>query len=252
MSCKSILPINIDRFINVLDLTGCERIKDIEKELKKIENFNDPLTIDESFLNLIADEYEVWFLSIFKSEELRKLTKLSQNFYSKLGTVYAVKEVLKIFDIKTQLKEWFEYKGDPYHFKIILTPTDIKYRFDKEMFNKIVGLIDRVKNVRSVLDGFEIDFSLKEEIKTYSIFTSNPVIDKEAKTDFSYKETIHLSNSKTYCLSIAKQLKKNMIFSKVLSYLQGAISNVSFNSILNLDLKEISNNKIQGAITWRV
>lgn len=58
MSCKTILPRNIDEVINALDLVEGERIDDMREKLAKIEHFNDALKIDEEFLSLLVDEYE--------------------------------------------------------------------------------------------------------------------------------------------------------------------------------------------------
>ena len=47
MSCKTILPANLDDVINSLDLLGCERLTEIKEQIKKIKNFNNALKIDE-------------------------------------------------------------------------------------------------------------------------------------------------------------------------------------------------------------
>jgi len=167
MSCKTILPINIDEKLNTLDLVGCKRLEDINEQIKKIDNFNNALKIDEKFLDLLKDEWGVDFWNEISELEKRKLIDKSKFYYKKIGTVYAIKEVLKIFDIDTKLKEWFDFNGEPYHFKVILTPLNAEYKFDEVMFKKIVSLIDNVKNIRSVLDGFEFELKGKIEIKEY-------------------------------------------------------------------------------------
>jgi phage tail P2-like protein len=226
MNCKTILPTNIDEVINALDLTGCERISDVREQIEKIKYFNNALKIDEEFLNLLKDEWGVDFWDEISEIEKRRLIDKSKFYYRKIGTVYAIKEVLKIFDIDTKLKEWFDYEGEPYHFKVILTPITIEYKFDEVMFKRIVNLIDSVKNIRSVLDGFEFELLLNEEIKVYSGVKYKAFISKNMNLDLKPTEN--------------------------LSFTQGAISNVSINSTLSLDLEPITNNTIQGAVIWRV
>jgi hypothetical protein len=94
MSCKTILPTNIDEVINALDLLGCERLTDIKEQIKKAENFNNPLKIDEEFLPLMVDEYEAGAFRDFESN-LRELVRFAQQNYPKLGTVEAVKKVFE-------------------------------------------------------------------------------------------------------------------------------------------------------------
>ena len=226
MSCKTILPTNLDDKINALDLVGCKRLSNIKKVIRKIENFNNALKIDEEFLDLLKDEWGVDFWDEISEIEKRKLIEKSKFYYKKIGTVWAIKEVLKIFEIDTKLKEWFEYDGNPYYFKIVLTPTTTAYKFDEKMLKRIVSLIDNVKNVRSVLEGFEFELVLEEEIKIFSGFNFKPKIAKDFVVDLEPVEN--------------------------LSCIQGAISNVSINSTLNLNLTSLNNNTIQGVVIWRV
>jgi len=191
MSCKTILPTNLDEKINALDLVGCERLSEIKEAIKKIENFNNALKIDEEFLDLLKDEWGVDFWDEINELEKRKLIEKSKFYYRKIGTVWSIKEVLQIFDIDTKLKEWFEYDGKPYYFKVILTPLNTNYKFDEKIiFKRIVGLIDSVKNVRSVLEGFEFELVLEEEIKIFSGFTFKPKIAKDFVIDLKPNENL--------------------------------------------------------------
>jgi len=201
MSCKTILPINIDEKLNTLDLVGCKRLEDINEQIKKIDNFNNALKIDEKFLDLLKDEWGVDFWNEISELEKRKLIDKSKFYYKKIGTVYAIKEVLKIFDIDTKLKEWFDFNGEPYHFKVILTPLNTEYKFDEVMFKKIVSLIDSVKNIRSVLDGFEFELKGKIEIKEYCGVNTKASLNKEYRykkiKEFNIMETQGI-NTKTF------------------------------------------------------
>ena len=164
MSCKTILPTNLDEKINALDLIGCERLSDIKEAIKKIENFNNPLKIDEEFLNLMVDEYEAWNFQDFE-EDLRNLILFAQKNYPKLGTVEAVKKVFDAIGVEAILKEWFEYEGEPYHFKIFVSGVK-----KEEDWDKGVKLLNFVKNERSFLDSVGIKKEINSEIYKANVY----------------------------------------------------------------------------------
>ena len=149
MSCKTILPTNLDEKINALDLLGCERLSEIKEAIKKIKDFNNPLKIDENFLSLMIDEYEAWNFRNFE-EDLRNLILFSQKNYPKLGTVGAVKKVFEALEIEAEIKEWFETGKDPFTFDLDLSLTNKE--ITPELVDKLKKLIEFTKNVRSRLD----------------------------------------------------------------------------------------------------
>ena len=149
MSCKTILPINIDEKLNTLDLVGCKRLEDINEQIKKIDNFNNALKIDEKFLGLMIDEYEAGAFRDFESN-LRELVRFAQQNYPKLGTVEAVKKVFEALDIEAEIKEWFETGKEPYTFDLDLSLTDKE--ITPELVEKLKKLIEFTKNIRSRFD----------------------------------------------------------------------------------------------------
>ena len=149
MSCKTILPTNLDEKINALDLVGCERLSSLREAIRKIENFNNPLKIDEDFLNLMVDEYEAWNFKDFE-EDLRNLIFFAQKNYPKLGTVEAVKKVFEALEVEAEIKEWFETGKEPFTFDLDLSLTNKE--ITPELVDKLKKLIEFTKNIRSRLD----------------------------------------------------------------------------------------------------
>ena len=178
MSCKSILPTNIDEKINALDVVGCEEIAKIQEALGAIEDFHDALQIDERFLDALADSYEANRFKDFEPRA-RELILYAQKHYPKLGTVAAVKEVLYAFGLDAEVKEWFEYKGKPYYFRVVIYPDNAKLRFTKEMFAKISFLIEMAKNIRSHLDGYIFKTSMTEKINFFGAWILNPKLSQD-------------------------------------------------------------------------
>jgi P2-related tail formation protein len=149
MSCKTILPTNIDKKLNALDLVGCEGLSNIKDQIKKIENFNNVLQIDEEFLSLMIDEYQAEMFREFEPDT-RKLIYFAQRNYPKLGTLSAIKKVFEALDIEAEIKEWFETGKEPYIFDLDLSLTNKEITL--ELVDKLKKLIEFTKNIRSRLD----------------------------------------------------------------------------------------------------
>lgn len=112
-------------------------------------------TIDnlpEQILDLIAVESRTqYYDENFKIETKREILKNTLIWYYKAGTSSAVEELVAIVFGEGEVKEWFEYDGDPYYFKIKTNATstpDIDAFFSE--------MIHRVKNTRSHLEAIEI------------------------------------------------------------------------------------------------
>ena len=114
---------------------------------------------DSEFAHQLVDELAWQFHVDYydKSADIetkKRLVKQSIKIHRTKGTPQAVMDLMEaVFSSKSELIEWFDYNGDPYHFKIKIS----SLLADKiPEFNKALST---VKNVRSVFDGvtfFEI------------------------------------------------------------------------------------------------
>lgn len=110
--------------------------------------------LPEELLDILAYDFKVdWWDANFTLAEKRATLKASWDVHRKLGTPYAVERALGAIYPDSQVKEWFEYAGDPYHFKLII-PVDVT-TLDPAKHAKVLSLIDYYKNLRSVLDEVE-------------------------------------------------------------------------------------------------
>lgn len=104
--------------------------------------------LPEDLLDILAVDFKVdWYDP--NADIATKRNMLKDNFYvhRHRGTRAAV--VTAISDVwpDSTLEEWFEYGGDPYHFRVILTA---EYSQDEQV--RALEAINKAKNVRSVLD----------------------------------------------------------------------------------------------------
>lgn len=118
--------------------------------------------LPEDILDLLAVELRAQYydenMDISTKREIVKKTML---WYHRAGTPSAVEELISAVFGEGEISEWFEYGGEPYHFKIktdaVLSASDMEY------FEKIIR---NVKNVRSHLE--EIQLSREHEGQAYA------------------------------------------------------------------------------------
>lgn len=110
--------------------------------------------LPEELLDILAYDFKVdWWDGNYSLQEKRNTLKSSWEVHRSLGTKAAVEKALSAIYANTLVKEWFEYGGNPYHFKILI---DVTYQNVDPVKHQIV--LDRVKfykNLRSVLDDVE-------------------------------------------------------------------------------------------------
>lgn len=112
----------------------------------QIDRLND-VQLDELAYELDID----WYDKTLPIENKRALIKSADLVHSRRGTKWAVEQVLiDIFGSGTA-KEWFDYNGEPFHFRV---STD--YPLDgQEIIDRFRAAIALAKPCRAVLDTIE-------------------------------------------------------------------------------------------------
>jgi len=124
---------------------------------------------DEELLDLLAWQFHVEGYELAKTvEEKRNLVKNAIELHRYKGTKYAVKKVLSTLNLGGEVKEWFEYGGKPYRFKLDLFFEElIKHgiTLTPEVQNKLIELINSYKNERSHLEELRFNVFFENEQK---------------------------------------------------------------------------------------
>lgn len=103
----------------------------------------------EKWLDLLANDMHVDFYDhLLPIEKKRELVSQSIQMHRRKGTPWAVDELIRIVFGGGNVEEWFEYGGQPYHFKIYV-PNPLTTADDAKRF---LAALDSVKNLRSALD----------------------------------------------------------------------------------------------------
>ncbi len=106
---------------------------------------------DEELLDLLGWQFHIEGWELAKTiEDKRRLIKSAIELHRYKGTPYAIKKVLETLGLQGQVKEWFEYGGKPYRFKVDL---GIQNReITPELRDKLLQLVNEYKNERSWLE----------------------------------------------------------------------------------------------------
>lgn len=106
-------------------------------------------TLDESLLDMIAADFKIdWWRPDASVQEKRECLKNSWYVHKHLGTKSAIEKAISDFLGAGRIEEWFEYGGEPYHFRVSSkNNANIVAQYDSFM-----AVLDVVKRCSAVLD----------------------------------------------------------------------------------------------------
>ena len=148
--------------------------------------------MDDKILDELAWQFHVDFYSVdFPIHVKRNLIKNAKKIHKLKGTPAAVENLLSSIFGNATLKEWFEYDGEPFMFKVrIEVENNINSLLDK--FEKS---INTVKNTRSHLEKIEL-----YSVSRNTTFIASSLICGEEVTifpwspkDLTTKGTVHIT-----------------------------------------------------------
>ncbi len=115
----------------------------------------------EALCDILAKDFDVtWYNYDYDLTQKRNIIKSNFNVHRHLGTAGAVNDLVSAAFKGGVVTEWFDYGGEPYHFKIVLQE-DSDFIMTDDSINLFARLIENVKNVRSRLDDIEAHRSLR-------------------------------------------------------------------------------------------
>lgn len=120
-----------------------------EKLQEAVDTLNDVEKMPEWRLDERAWEMNLnWYDYQADVEVKRSQIRGARDYFDRLGTPYAVEQAIADVWGEGKVEEWFEGGAEPYHFTVYTSNTGALI----ENRRKFLKLLERVKNVRSVLD----------------------------------------------------------------------------------------------------
>lgn len=139
--------------------------REMQRLIEYCQNISVYATIDtlpEQILDLLAVELNTQYYDDSLSIRIkRNLIKNSLKWYMNTGTLAAVEEAVSAVFGNGEVKEWFDYGGKPYHFKIHtsnINTTD-------EMIRQVTDIVSSIQNVRSQLE--EVIVEVMQQVQLY-------------------------------------------------------------------------------------
>lgn len=134
----------------------------------------------------------------------RQLIKRSIAIHRHKGTVFAVKTAIATVFEQANLSEWFDYGGEPYHFKVDKITAALRGNKD---ITRLVELINQSKNVRSWLDevSFERTITGTEFIGGAVAIAKEITIESDFTTELIFNTDIYINAG----LAIGKSVEIN-------------------------------------------
>lgn len=111
--------------------------------IKLMSRWNQIDQLDEQTLDEMAWELNIqWYDSTASIEAKRAVIRNSDLVYSKLGTRYAVEQIVRDYFRTGEVREWYEYGGEPHHFKVLSDNPELVNN-NLELFLKLLGVVKR-------------------------------------------------------------------------------------------------------------
>lgn len=120
------------------------------KRIKQLRIWDKIDELDDDMLDELAWELNIdWYSSAMEISKKRATIKVAHLIMEKRGTKWAVEQLISAYFGTGYVKEWFEYGGDPYMFRVLTTNPDIGDDGMAGFFKQV----DVAKSVRSHMEG---------------------------------------------------------------------------------------------------
>lgn len=124
-------------------------LKAAYREAETLANSFDVNKLPESLLDYLAHQKHVDFYNTnFPIEAKRKLVKDNTHFHRIKGTPAVVEQLIDTVFGDGQVKEWFDYNGNPFNFRVETSNQSAT----NERAQEFIKAINAVKNTRSHLE----------------------------------------------------------------------------------------------------
>lgn len=229
-----LFPENLKKYKNLKCLAKEFEInfkKDVISQLPKLAIYENLEQQSDEVLSELAYQYSIdnWKEILLREIKI-DLIKNAIMVHSKKGTKLSIEENLKKLNKPVEIREWWEYGGNPFTFKILV------YNLFSASENWIFSLLDTIekyKNCRSVIEVIEINNSLENEFKLGSFSA------KEIEKEFFKNNAItDISNKFKTGLFIIKEIEKEFFRKEPIKNINSMVR-VSLLKIIDMEVEYV-------------
>lgn len=141
-----------DTSTKALAAATAEALADRLAEIDRLRIISNIDNLEEALLAILARDFKVdWWDPSYSLEEKRRTVKDSWRVHKTLGTKAAVETAIRAIYPLTTVEEWFEYDGEPYHFRLNIDITSDSG--DRARQRRVLERLNFYKSLRSHNDG---------------------------------------------------------------------------------------------------
>ena len=128
-------------------------VPQLAESIKSLSTWDQVDKLSEAELDDLAWELNIlWYDKTADIGVKRSLVKNSDKVYQHLGTKWAVESVVNSYFGDGYISEWYEYDGEPGHFRVHSTNPSLT----QEQLTEFLNIVNKVKRASAKLDGIVI------------------------------------------------------------------------------------------------
>ena len=143
--------------------------------------------LPEELVDVLAYDMHVdWYDYSYPLKVKRDLVKNSVKVHKKMGTKYAVETALGSLWPQSEIEEWFNYGGEPHHFRVICDVTEDRITAS---FSQLVNAVKMYKRLSSHLESVVYQTRISCIIQThtdYVVYKTPKPAYLQQQSGFSY------------------------------------------------------------------
>ncbi len=183
---------------------ACDRqIKRLLECAAKMKVWCDIGKVEEKYLDYLAvDSRALFYNPELAPDAKRELIINSPYWYMKLGTLNALEEIVTAVFGEGKVEEWFQYGGEPYHFRIHVTNANVssnQNRMFKETLRGVKRLSAQLEAIDYIfrdefVERVDLESGLRMISSFYPRYNTPPfLLDGRARLDGTYRLNGYLS-----------------------------------------------------------
>lgn len=130
-----------------------EIVPDLAASIDKLSTWNHIDEMSDTELDELALELNIpWYDTTASLAIKREVVKNSDKVYKHIGTKWAVENIIRTYFGDGYIMEWFEYEGEPGHFRVYSSNPSL----NNERLAEFLTLLNKTKRASAKLDGISI------------------------------------------------------------------------------------------------
>jgi phage tail P2-like protein len=161
-----------DRAVQAINNVLEPEIRNLAARLPLLQTWDKLDEVSEAELDELAWEINIpWYRADYALDLKRRLVNKAISQLDILGTPAAVEAILEDIFVSASLEEWFDYDGEPHHFRVNVKDGE---KLNGLSYGRLMAIIDRVKRKSQWLDS--IDSTYFSTAKEYDRTTTRETI----------------------------------------------------------------------------